>query len=81
MSATPFIRPIQNQGGTFYTFSSAAEDLEFTFNTINKKFYFSKFACLNLPDIKRPESDYALLKENYISSKEYWNSNNVLYRS
>jgi len=66
MSATPFIRPIQNQGGTFYTFSSAAEDLEFTFNTINKKFYFSKFACLNLPDIKRPESDYALLKENYI---------------
>ena len=32
MAKTPYIRPIAVQGGTFYTFSSAAEDLSLTFN-------------------------------------------------
>lgn len=56
MSIAPFIRPIQTQGGSFYTFSSAAEDLSLTFNNSGKKFTFSKYALLNLPDIKRPEN-------------------------
>lgn len=56
MAIAPFIRPIQTQGGTFYTFSSAAEDLSLTFNNSGKKFSFSKYALLNLPDIKRPEN-------------------------
>ena len=54
MSKTPFIRPIAVQGGTFYTFSSAAEDLTLTFNNSLKKFKFSKYALLKLPDFKSP---------------------------
>ena len=50
MAKTPFIRPLQVQGGTFYTFSSSAEDLSFTFNNTSNKFRFSKFALLNIPD-------------------------------
>ena len=55
MAIAPFIRPIQMQGGSFYTFTSAAEDLSLTFNNSGKKFTFSKYALLDLPDIKRPE--------------------------
>jgi hypothetical protein len=51
MAKTPFIRPLQIQGGTFYTFSSSAEDLSFTFNNSVNKFRFSKFALLNIPNI------------------------------
>lgn len=54
MNVAPFIRPIQVQGGTFYTFSSASEDLGFTFNNDGKQFKFSKYVLLNIPDIKRP---------------------------
>ena len=38
MAKTPFIRPIAVQGGTFYTFSSSAEDLSLTFNNSLKNF-------------------------------------------
>jgi hypothetical protein len=55
MAIAPFIRPILEQGGSFYTFSSAAEDLSLTFNNSGKKFTFSKYALLDIPDIKRPE--------------------------
>jgi hypothetical protein len=51
MAKTPFIRPLQVQGGTFYAFSSAAEDLSFTFNNSINRFKFSKFALLNIPNI------------------------------
>jgi hypothetical protein len=54
MAKTPFIRPIAAQGGTFYTFSSAAEDLSLTFNNSLKKFKFSKYALLKLPQFGRP---------------------------
>jgi len=54
MAKTPYIRPLQIQGGTFYTFSSAAEDLTFTFNNTTNKFRFSKYVLLNLPDFKNP---------------------------
>ena len=57
----PLIKPIRLQGGTFYTFSSASEDLGLTFNNSQKKFKFSKFALLNLPDIRTPQSG-----ENFI---------------
>jgi hypothetical protein len=65
MNISPFIRPIQIQGGSFYTFSSASEDLGFTFNNDGKQFKFSKYALLNLPDIKRPLQG-PLNYENYI---------------
>lgn len=58
MAKTPFIRPLQIQGGTFYTFSSSAEDLSFTFNNSVNKFRFSKFALLNIPDIDNSASSY-----------------------
>jgi len=56
MAKTPFIRPLQIQGGTFYTFSSSSEDLAFTFNNTTNKFRFSKFALLNIPDINNSAS-------------------------
>jgi hypothetical protein len=63
MAKTPFIRPLQIQGGTFYTFSSAAEDLSFTFNNPTNKFSFSKFALLNIPnfDTSSSEANYVRL--------------------
>lgn len=51
---TPFIKPLQVQGGTFYTFSSSAEDLAMTFNSNVNKFKFTKFALLNIPNIATP---------------------------
>jgi hypothetical protein len=52
MAIAPLIRPIRLQGGTFYTFSSASEDLGLTFNDSQKKFRFSRFALLDLPNIE-----------------------------
>ena len=52
MATTPYIRPLQTQGGTFYTFSSAAEDLALTFNNTTNKFRFSKYVLLDLPQFK-----------------------------
>lgn len=57
----PLIKPIRLQGGTFYTFSSASEDLGLTFNSSSKKFKFSKFALLNIPNIQNPQNG-----ENFI---------------
>lgn len=54
MAKTPFIRSINLSGGTFYTFSSASEDLSLTFNNSLKKFKFSKYALLKLPEFGRP---------------------------
>lgn len=65
MSISPFIRPIQVQGGTFYTMCSARSDLGFTFNNDGKQFKFSKYALLNVPDIKRPTQG-PLQYENYV---------------
>jgi hypothetical protein len=64
MAKTPFIRPLQIQGGTFYTFSSSAEDLSFTFNNSVNKFRFSKFALLNIPDINNNSSPLNQVKLN-----------------
>lgn len=64
MATTPFIRPLQTQGGTFYSFSSSAEDLSFTFNNSVNKFKFSKFALLNIPDINNGDALGNSLKLN-----------------
>lgn len=58
---TPFIKTLQLEGGTFYSFTSAGNDITKTFNNENIKFTFSKFAALNIPDIERPVN-----KENYV---------------
>lgn len=62
MAIAPLIKPVRLQGGTFFTFSSASEDLGLSFNTSTKKFRFSKFALLNLPDIQNSSTTY----ENYM---------------
>ena len=62
MAKTPFIRPLQVQGGTFYTFSSSAEDLGYTFNNSTNKFTFSKFALLNIPNFDNSSSS----ETNYV---------------
>ena len=59
---SPLIRPIRLEGGTFYTFSSASEDLGLSFNSSEKKFRFSKFALLDIPNIENPST----LFENFI---------------
>lgn len=60
MSTTPLIKIPQEQGGTFYTFSSAAKDLTKGFSNDNLKLAFSKFVCLNLPDFQavHPDGDH-----------------------
>ena len=60
MSTTPLIKIPQEQGGTFYTFSSAAKDLTKGFSNDNLKLVFSKFVCLNLPDFQavHPDGDH-----------------------
>jgi hypothetical protein len=59
--ATPLIRTLQAQGGTFYAFSSASRDLSKTFNNDQVKLEFSRFALLNIPDVSTPSN-----KQNYI---------------
>ena len=68
MAKTPFIRPLQLQGGTFYTFSSAAEDLTFTFNNTTNKFRFSKYVLLHLPDFRKPVYGENTVQFNTIDS-------------
>ena len=50
---TPLVRSLNISGGSFYGFSSASRDLSKAFNNPNIQFVFSKFACLNLPDISK----------------------------
>ena len=68
MAKTPYIRPIAVQGGTFYTFSSAAEDLTLTFNNSLKKFSFSKYALLKLPVMGSPTYKENTLQFNAIDT-------------
>jgi hypothetical protein len=52
MKICPFIKPIKLTGGTFYTCSSASEDLQLTLSESKSKFRFSNFALLNIPTLK-----------------------------
>lgn len=52
--ATPLIRTIQSQGGSFYAFSSAARDLTRTNNNPQLNFEFSKYVLLNIPNVQAP---------------------------
>lgn len=56
MAVAPLIKPIQTTKGMFYTFQSALEDLNLTFNNNSNKFRFSKFALLRIPEIAIPST-------------------------
>jgi len=59
--ATPLINALRVQGGTFYTFTSASNDISKTFTDDDARFVFSKFALLDIPDVATPTSN-----QNYI---------------
>jgi hypothetical protein len=61
--ATPLINALRVQGGTFYTFTSASNDISKTFTDDDSRFVFSKFALLDLPDVGTPSGNNY---ENYI---------------
>lgn len=48
---TPIISELRENGSTFYTFSSAMEDIGLNINERNNKVYISNYVLLNLPDI------------------------------
>lgn len=60
--ATPLINSLRIQGGTFFTFSSAVNDIQKTFTDDDSRFVFSKYALLNIPDVDTPSGNH----ENYI---------------
>lgn len=64
--AAPFIKALQVQGGTLYTFSSSSEDLTLSFNNDATKFRFSKYVLLNVPNIKTPTSGENFIQFNAI---------------
>tara|TARA_B100000900_G_scaffold286823_1_gene245926 strand:+ start:6053 stop:8164 length:2112 start_codon:yes stop_codon:yes gene_type:complete len=66
MATTPLIKTPQAQGGTFYTFSSAARDLSRTLNNDNLRLVFSKFVLLNLPDFDRLNFNSFSSKQNFM---------------
>ena len=66
MATTPLIRTPQADGGTFYTFSSAARDLSRTLNNDDLKLVFSKFVLLNLPDFDRLDPTTFSQFQNYM---------------
>lgn len=56
MAVTPYIKPVQTNKGIFYSFQSALEDINLTFNNGVNKFKFSKFALLDIPKIGTPDT-------------------------
>jgi hypothetical protein len=66
MATTPLIKTPQADGGTFYTFSSAARDLSKTLNNENIRLVFSKFVLLNIPDFDRLDPNTFSNFQNYM---------------
>jgi hypothetical protein len=66
MAVTPLIKTPQEDGGTFYTFSSASRDLSKTFTNDNLRMVFSKFALLNIPDFDRLDINTFSNYQNYM---------------
>lgn len=50
MAFTPILKKLNENGTTFYTFSSAAKDLSKCMANTQKEFVFSHFVCLNIPN-------------------------------
>lgn len=70
MAVTPLIKPIQTQKGMLYTFQSAIEDLNLTFNNNTNTFRFSKFALLRIPEIGLPSTIATDNKVQFIAQGE-----------
>lgn len=74
---TPLLNTLRVTGGTLYTFSSASKDLSRVLLDGDITFSFSKFACINIPDITVGNidgSDGSDIEENKLYIKELTNS-------
>ncbi len=61
MASTPLIQPLRVSGGTLFSLSSASADLTRSLQSDTKKFRFSHYALLELPNIDTPlhgENDF-----------------------
>jgi hypothetical protein len=70
MAVAPLIKPIQTKKGMLYSFQSALEDLNLTFNNNTNKFRFSKFALLRIPEIGIPASIATDNKVQFLAAGE-----------
>lgn len=71
MAFTPILKPLNANGTTFYTFSSAARDLSKCMANTQKEFVFSHFVCINIPDF--------INTSNYDHNGSSQNKNNSSY--
>lgn len=72
MAVTPFLRPINANGGTLYVFPSASLDLTKTFVSNDYEFMFSHFACLNLPNIHLEAPENEIKEKGLYLTKLYY---------
>lgn len=62
-TSAPLLNPIREKGSTFYTFSSAINDIDKTLLNSDIKMAPSKFVCLNIPQWKRSDVEYSIFEE------------------
>lgn len=65
---TPAICKLRSEGGTFYSFGSATEDIGLNINERNNKVSLSNYVLLNIPDASSSSTSNALNLNNIISS-------------
>jgi hypothetical protein len=53
---TPFVKRMRTQGGTFFSFTSALEDIGLNINERNNIVKMSHYALLNLPSLDAPDN-------------------------
>lgn len=63
--STPLIKP-RTQGGTFYTFSSALEDVGLNINELKNKVELSHYVLLDIPEFKPAENSSNFGDNKYI---------------
>lgn len=62
-TSAPLLSKIREKGSTFYTFSSAINDIDKTLLNNNFKVAPSKFVCLNIPQWKRSSVEWSIFEE------------------
>lgn len=72
--ATPLVRTVQEQGGTMYTFASAARDLTRAQGDPDLKFEFSHYALLDLPEVNAGATANSIKWENLYEGASQWSA-------
>lgn len=72
--ATPLVRTVQEQGGTMYTFASAARDLTRAQGDPDLKFEFSHYALLDLPEVNPAATTNSIKWENLYEGASAWSA-------